>query len=122
MATEKDFALVRFLLASTKDGRIKWEPTAKENQYASSFKGKYTVTVDKGRDRDGDDLYWLSLIDSDGRELLSLYDAEVGGQISNLFYGAARASLDVDKAIDEIIGGSTEAAGGTEITDDDIPF
>ena len=103
MATNKDYELVRFLLSGTDSGSIKWEPTAEPEQYTTSFKGKYTVTVNKGEDE-----YWLSLNDENDRQLLNTTNDE-DPNVGLLYHRALRASLNVDAAIDEIIG-------------DDIPF
>lgn len=113
MATEKDLALIDFLVEKTDSGEIRWEPTADTDQFTTSFKGKYNVTVDKGAG--GDQVsYWVTLKDENGRELLVVYQWE-HELIKNLFYLARRRSLNVDTAIDEIMGGSRK-------DDEDIPF
>lgn len=112
MATEKDYALIEFLLKGTESGRIKWEPTAEPAQYATSLKGKYVVTVDATTPTRGPDTYWVKLIDEQGREILRLDDEEAGGNIHALFQKVRRASMNVDAAIDDIL----------QITDEDIPF
>jgi hypothetical protein len=119
MATEKDQALVQFLLRGTQGGRVKWEPTAVQEQYATSFKGKYTVTVDRGEQRSGEPYFFLTLKDSDDRQLLELNDSQCR-DVATLFFRAARASLNVDAAIDEIIGEDADAPPA--IDDKDIPF
>lgn len=121
MATEKDRNLVQFLLNGTNSGEVKWEATAVVDQYASIFKGKYTITVDRGElDRSAGYFYFLTLKDNLDKELLQLLSGEIP-QIKELFHKAARASLNVDAAIDEIIGDSS-IGGPPKVKDDDIPF
>lgn len=106
MATEKDIALVDFLLAETAKGDVKWEATAQLEQFTTSLKGKYNVTIDRPINRLNpftDPTCRLRLADAGDRELLVLTERD-HSQISNLFDLARRTSLNVDAAIDEILG------------------
>ena len=106
MATEKDTAFLKYLIAATENGKIAWEPSALDEQYVAGFKGKYQVTIERGQiDRDGDTPYILQLTNaSDGRELLSMSDFNIRpNTVGNLFQLAQRSALNVDAAIDEIM-------------------
>jgi hypothetical protein len=114
MPTRKDYDFLQFVINGTESGKVRWEPTAERDQYAASFKGKYTVIVDRGVIQStGQPFYWMALKDTDDRELLKITEEE-SALIPDLFHKAARASLNVDAAIDEIMS--------EQITDEDIPF
>jgi hypothetical protein len=98
MATDKDFALVQYLLSSTREGNLKWEPTVEDEEFTATIRGKYTVLVS----RDGARTF-LSLSDESERELLSVTDNE-DVSIIDLFDRAKREALSVDSVIDEILG------------------
>ena len=111
MATEKDIALVDFLLAETEKGDVKWEATARLEQFTTSLKGKYNVTIDRPFNPNpfanpNDIPYRLRLADAEDRELLVLTEGD-HARISNLFDLARRTSLNVDAAIDEILGSAS---------------
>jgi hypothetical protein len=104
MATEKDHVLVQFLKEETENGKINWEPTAENDQFTASFKGKYSATIDMTND--GAD-YSLVLTDTNGRVLLRLNRWE-DQFIEPLFHEVRRRALNVDAAIDEIMGGDRD--------------
>jgi hypothetical protein len=110
MATEKDREFVVYLLNKTRSYEVKWEATAQEMQYATYFKGKYVVFIDKSYVGGSiEPSYWMSMKDDQtGREMLRLRDSEVPF-VDDLYELAERASLNVDAAIDEIMK-------------DDLPF
>ena len=111
MATEKDNALVQFLINGTDNGKIRWEPTARQGQFTTSFKGTYNVTVQKGFSA-GEYEYLLRLSDAEN-EILQVSDNEIGDLVT-LFKKAQRTAFSVDSAIDEIMGEGEKK--------DDIPF
>lgn len=104
MANDKDVALFEFVAKQTELGALTWEPTAWPDQFTTSIKGKYNITVDKSQKGS----YWMTLLDASGRQLLVIRDDELN--VEYLYNKAARASLNVDQVIDEIL------------KDDDIPF
>ena len=107
MATEKDIAFVDFLLAETEKGDIKWEATARLQQFTTSLKGKYNVTIDRPYNLDNPtDVARLKLTDIEDQELLVLTERDYA-RISDLFDLARRMSLNVDAAIDEILGSAS---------------
>lgn len=122
MATEKDIHFLDFLVQETRDGRLKWEPTAEENAFTVSFKGKYTATV-WTRTTNSGPFYRLLLIDDSDRELLRLTNRDLE-QVETLYQLAQRIALNVDSAIDEIMGlGNPQNPGPRPtVTDEDIPF
>ncbi len=121
MVTEKDIALMEHIISGTQNNTIHWEATAVKEQFTTSFRGKYSVLVDRMIDDDGQSEYYsLTLKDSDDRELLRVYSGEVArGKLRDLYQLAQRESLSVDHAIDEILA---EPGSSKEISDEDIPF
>jgi hypothetical protein len=105
--TQKDHNFIRFLFEGTQTGKIKWEPTALAGEYTASFKGNYSVIVSQYEDVERIDWH-LRLLDSFDRELLRI-DYGDNSLVKDLYEQAVRAALDVDKALDEIMG-------------EDIPF
>jgi hypothetical protein len=105
MPTKKDYEFVTYLVRKTHEKQIKWEATAQEMQFAASFAGRYVVTVDKAYpvNRSLTTRYWLTMKDDAGRELLTLEGSDVQ-EVAVLYNFAERASLNVDAAIDEIMG------------------
>ena len=117
MATTRDREFIKFLLSETQQGKIKWEPTATDDQFTASFKGKYKIFVDKFIPEDSNPYYVMKLVDVRDQELLSMTDSDMPGvEVRWLFEHARRRSLNVDTAIDEIMGNSAE------VKDEDIPF
>ena len=117
MATEKDLQFVQFIFEQTQQDKIHWEATAETDEFVVTFKGKYKVFVDSDLDRDGSRVYQLRLTDDSDRELLTVTSGESGGLVRELYRLAQRNSLNVDKAIDEIM-----ASPDSPIKDEDIPF
>jgi hypothetical protein len=111
MATKKDMDFLSFLIDQTRGHRIKWEPSAEPDQFVVGLKGKYKAQVDKYENGK----HILRLFDDADREMLALEDYETDNRTGVLYDLAVRNSLDVDRAIDEIM---TEPP----ITDEDIPF
>src|SRR5437879_909899 len=103
MPNEKDIAFINFLLESTQQGTLKWEPTAMDGEYAAGLKGKYTVTVERDRDDERDIFYKMTLRNAeDGREILTI--TAYRGDLQTLYERAQRLALNVDSVIDEIMG------------------
>jgi len=101
MIPEKDIQLLEYLLAATSSGKIRWEPTAAENQFTAGFKGKYSIVV--SRTRTG---YWLAMVNDKEQEMLSISnDDDPASRVEALFNAARRVALDVDTAIEDIIKG-----------------
>lgn len=106
MATEKDRALARHLTKLAAEGKLKWEPTASNNEYTASLKGKYNVLISRGHigfiRNEGDPEFTLKLIDDNEQELVRLTEHE-SSEVGELFELARRTSLNVDAVIDEIL-------------------
>lgn len=101
MITEKDSTLLDYLLGGTNAGTIRWAPTAVDNQFTTSFKGKYNVVVTGGQQD-----YYLRMENDAGQIMLSVRDGEDNfNRVRDIFLGARRIGLDVDAAIDEITSG-----------------
>jgi hypothetical protein len=112
MATEKDIAFAVYLLKLSREGKLKWEATARANEFTASLMGKYNVLVTRegsfGQVRyEHDPDYSLRLIDNGEQELLRLTENEYADLVQ-LFELARRASLKVDAVIDEILRGEGE--------------
>jgi hypothetical protein len=99
MATEKDLAFIRFLVEGTKAQTIHWEPTAEPDQYLTSFKGKYSVTIDEARGA-----YWLTMLSQDNIQMLEIKHHEAPADLQELYLLAQREANNVDAAIDDIMG------------------
>jgi hypothetical protein len=98
MASAKDILLVKYLAEETDAGRIKWEFTANEDQFVTAVKGKYKLMVMKLGN------YYLRMLDNDDKVLLSISSDEYD-PVEDLFKRVRRGALNVDAAIDDIIGG-----------------
>lgn len=109
MATEKDIALAQHLMRLSKEGSLKWESTAATNEFTASIMGKYNILVRRGWAGlsavryEGDPEYILTLTDNNGQELVRLTESDYI-EVIQLFDLARRISLNVDAAIDEILG------------------
>jgi len=97
MLTNKDIEFVQYLLQSTQEGKIRWEPTATTNEFVSSLKGKYKVIL-----KQISSTRYMSMLDTEDRQLLSVGSDEYG-PVWDLFDTARRVAYDVDSAIDEIL-------------------
>lgn len=128
---DKEVELVKELIRATEEGRIPWRPTAKIDEFTSSFRGHFSVLVSK--EVQGE--YHFRIMDEDDRELLHLFGRKLGdspslsnpmtnstGNVSlasllgwpgellaKLFELARRSGLKIDKAIDEILQGLKSA-------------
>jgi hypothetical protein len=99
VVTQKDLDLLKFLTDATVKGRMTWQPTAQDNQFTASIKGKYSVLM--GRAIAGGHSYF-KLMDVNDQELVEVtsYDTD---SVEQLFEYVRRKALDVDRAIDDIL-------------------
>lgn len=103
---DKDEKFIDTLTAATADGRIRWEPTAVEDEYTASYKGKFSVLVKKK----SPDWYGIRVVDPAEREMLE-YSGVEGGElpyrdwanIRHLFDLARRNALAVENSLDDFI-------------------
>jgi hypothetical protein len=114
MATEKDNEFLNYLYSATDSGKVKWQPAAEPDRFVTSFKGKYNVAVDKTESDEVGTFYYVKLTDDADQELLKVFASE-NRLVKELFYLARRRSLNVDSAIDEIMGLASDSK-------DDVPF
>jgi hypothetical protein len=122
MPETADAALITKLLRATRNGKITWEKTTTQDQFAASYAGKWTVAVDKSEDRDtGAEFYYLTITNAEGEEVLRIYNVSAK-QLPQLFEQARRRSLKVDEAVSDLLKEIGEDGGEPEITDEDIPF
>lgn len=99
MLSEKDNQFLTYLSTATNAGKVPWQPTAADDQFTASFKGKYNVVVGTGRDGP-----WLRM--SNEQDQIMLYISSTDDptdRMERLFNSARRIALNVDTAIDEII-------------------
>jgi hypothetical protein len=120
---DKSVELVRQLIQATGAGRVAWHPTARVDEFVSSFAGRYSILVTK----EGGDCF-LRMLDEDGRELLQISDEDEAFKrpiatrsgvidtvepparpVSLLFDLARRGGLRVNIAIDEVLQGLKRA-------------
>ncbi|MBZ5504186.1 MAG: hypothetical protein LAO78_01750 [Acidobacteriia bacterium] len=99
MITDKDSTFLDYLVTATNEGKIRWQPTATDDQFTASLKGKYNVVIGTGRAG-----RWLRM--SNVRDQVMLFinsDDDPTDRVEAIFDAARRDALDVDTAIDEII-------------------
>ena len=111
MANEKDLQLVQQLIEATQQGRIRWDPTARLDEFTSSFKGRFSIVVGKP----SEDQYVFRMLDESEREMLNIeyedshqvlqqYTPEGAcAVVMQLFEAARRQALHVNEAIDDIL-------------------
>lgn len=103
--TDRDSKFIETLVEATRAGRMKWETTAGDDEYATSFKGKFSVLTNKR----SPDSYGVRVVDFAEREMLEYHGREdelgfrVWNLIRDLFDLARRNALAVDEAIDDFI-------------------
>jgi hypothetical protein len=110
---EKAKALVAELQQKTESKKIQWEPTANQDEFVATFRGKVTFTIYKYEDPNGDGYsYRLTMRDSEGREMLS-FTGRAGWadnlELSRLYEEAHDSALKVDETIDSILDNLREA-------------
>ena len=120
MAIITDQELTSKLLQGTIEGRIPWEKTEVDLQFAAKYAGKWTLTIDKSHPDDPDDHYWLALSNEEGEEILKILSSQEA-RLDELFELARRYALKVDEALKDILK-EIDPDHGKEITDEDIPF
>lgn len=98
MVTDKDRSLLNFLTDQTRGGSLNWQPTAEENQFTVSIKGKYSVVMG---DRGGGYTY-LKLINENEQQLVEISSLDTD-MVEPLYEFVRRKALDVDRAIDDIL-------------------
>jgi hypothetical protein len=102
MVSEKDGQFLDYLLTATEAGKIPWQPTAADDQFTTSFKGKYNVLVGTGREGP-----WLKMSNETDQIMLFISNADdPTDRVERIFGAARRIALNVDIAIDEIIQGN----------------
>jgi hypothetical protein len=101
MISEKDVQFLDYLAVATEAGKISWQPTAGEDQFTASLRGKYIVVVGSGREG-----RWVKMTNVDNQTMLFISDDDdPAGRVYDVFNIARRAALRVDAAIDDIVGG-----------------
>jgi hypothetical protein len=99
MVSEKDAQFLDYLSTATDAGKVRWQPTAANDQFTASMRGKYNVVVSRTSGS-----YWLRMVNDQEQEMLSIdNDADPRDRVMHIFNAARRVALDVDAAIDAII-------------------
>jgi hypothetical protein len=107
--SEKAKALVAELQQKTEARKITWEPTANQDEFVATFRGKVTFTVSKYEDPSFfGDSYKLVMRDGEGREMLSVTNRNTLG-MESLYENAHDSALKVDETIDSILENLREA-------------
>jgi hypothetical protein len=101
MITPKDMELAKFVFAESRNGHLKWQTTAEQGQFAASLRGKYSVLLTKRT------YARLTLFDSNAQELTEITGVD-SDLIEELYEFVRRRTLDVDRAIDEILRPDSE--------------
>lgn len=116
-----DAELIAKLLHATEAGKLGWENTATTDQFAASYGGRWTLTVDKSANENQAAMdYYLTITNSEGEEVLRIWD-QPNNVLPKLFEQARRHALKVDEALGDLMKeiGDVE---GPKISDEDIPF
>lgn len=118
MPEDKELQLLQELINSTREGKVAWHPTARLNEFTSSFKGRFSVLVGWEpvmgcyfRVMDGDDRELVSFYEPTreamastiGAKLFSATAARPTPLVKELYQLALRGALHVEDAIDEIL-------------------
>ncbi len=101
MLTDQDRHLVDRVIEGTTQGRIHWQATALRDQYTASFKGKWSLLVDKYGGEDEPEYCKLTMKDAEDREMLEVYSGQYTA-VMDLYEAARREALKVDQAIADI--------------------
>lgn len=103
--------IISKLVERTKENRVPWGPTFFGQTYHASV-GNQLITITQGRNRSNSTVT-LSITDSLGRELVKAsYDSahpEVHRELPDLFEGARRTVIGVDRQLDELLEALDEA-------------
>jgi hypothetical protein len=101
MVSAKDSEFLNYVRDASEAGKIRWQPTASDNQFTASLRGKYNVVT--GTDHDGS---WLKMTNDQDQMMLFIHaNDDPADRVERIFIAARRAGLDVDAAIDDIISG-----------------
>ena len=111
MQDPKALQLFREVLAKTKAGRMRWEPTANESEFFSVLPSGSTLVASMSRQQNsygdylGDD---FALVLRNGEQDLLRVAPEVDGVgiagLSELYEFARRHALRVDATVDQVLG------------------
>jgi hypothetical protein len=103
--------LFQEVLAKTKAGRIRWEPTASDTEFFSVLPSGYTLLTSMSRQQNsygdylGDD---FTLVLRNGEQDLLRVTSDVDGVgsagLSELYEFARRHALRVDATVDQVLG------------------
>jgi hypothetical protein len=96
-----DAEFISKLMESTISGKVNWQPTGLQAQFAASFGGKWTILIDQAHDG-RDATYYLILNNSEGDTVLRITE-EDESRLAELFEMARRFALKVDSAIADIM-------------------
>ena len=108
----QDAKAVKFfeeVLAKTRAGKIRWEPTAAESDYIAAIGGRFILSISERHNGFAapPTAYALALKDQDGRELTRVQDVDEGissPDIRELYEAARRQALHVDEKIESLLG------------------
>jgi hypothetical protein len=115
MTTPRDRELAQYIVKSTVNGTIRWEPTA-QNTFIAPLRGDHTVSIERTNS-----FNVLSLRNREGSVILVLTENSLP-ELEDLFELARRNAYDVDKVIAEIIEPPSKKDSSAPIRDEDIPF
>jgi hypothetical protein len=115
-----DSELILKLLEATTEGRLSWKKTDTVDRFASTYAGKWTLTIDKSRSPDSPyDSYWVALSNAEGEEILKIYSSDEPG-LGELFEVSRRRALKVDEALTDLL--KEIEPQKSDQKDEDIPF
>lgn len=111
---EKMLLMARNLLEATKEAKISWALTDMEGKFLYAGT-RSSVTIERYRDNDGDEIAILSLLNNRGTTVDSIQSefqrqpdnkwspAEWNELLDNLYYAARRVAYNVDEAVESML-------------------
>ena len=106
MRDEKAIAFFEQVKSKTEQGRIPWEPTAVESDYAAAIGGEFTVTIRRVDHSNGLSSFGLILRDASSRVVVSVWEDMDGvdaRQLSELFDLVTRQASRVHEKLDRVL-------------------
>jgi hypothetical protein len=98
----KAVAFLQELLLKTREGKIRWRPTASEQTYVSAFAGKFGLAISSNAYLSAESIPSCVLkVDDRGREVIRIEPEEPGvlaDDLEKLFEAVQKQALAVDDA------------------------
>lgn len=102
----KALQLFQEVLSKTKEGKIRWEPSASEYEYFAVLPGGFTINITYTPEDQWNSEWHLLTLRGEDRELLRVTKSVdgVGYLLEELYELARRQALRVDANVDKLLG------------------